>query len=418
MLDLERALTAARRSGRSTAVLLVDLDHFKQVNDGLGHDAGDTVVTSAARRIAETVRGDDIVGRLGGDEFLIVVRDVVDPMQPARMAWRLVEAFREPFEVAGRDIYATASVGVAIGVRESTAADLVREADTAMYLAKTEGRDRVCLFNGVLAERVSHRLRIETDLRPALRKGELEVWYQPQVKLADGRLCAAEALLRWRRDDGIVWPAGRFIDVAEDSGLIVDIGTWVLRTACRDAARWNRVNAELAVAVSVNVSARQLLERDFIRVLDEALHDSGLAPALLCIEVTETALLTESAIVRSNLRDAAIRGLPIALDDFGTGYASLSYLREHPFDVIKLDRSFVAATPRDSVSTGLVRGVLRMADAAGLTVIAEGVETTEQRDFLLSVGCTLGQGYLFAKALPVDELLPMVTRGRPDVSTH
>jgi diguanylate cyclase (GGDEF)-like protein/PAS domain S-box-containing protein len=413
LVELERALSSARRTGRDTAVLLLDLDHFKQVNDVLGHASGDEVVVAAAQLIRETVRAEDVVGRLGGDEFLVIVRDIDDPTQSIRMAQQLLEAFRAPFRLTSHDVYATASVGIALSRGQSTAADLVREADTAMYLAKAEGRDRVRLFDEALAERVSERLRIESELRPALGRGELEVWYQPQVTLVDAGIYGAEALLRWRRADGTVWDAGRFIDVAEDSGLIIDIGSWVMRTACRDAMRWIGTFPGHDFKVSINVSALQLAERDFMGCVDQALLDSGLPPGQLIFEVTETVLMGQGATVFENIQAAAHRGIQLALDDFGTGYASLAYLLEHPFSAIKLDRSFVSGAPSESVSSGLVRGIMRLADAAGLLVVGEGVETREQQDFLISEGCALGQGYLFGKAVPADDLEAMLAEPPP-----
>ena len=376
--EVTRAVSASERSGRSTAILMMDLDRFKAVNDTLGHAAGDELLVIAAARLNEVVRAGDLVARLGGDEFVIVMRELPDPSEAVRAAGRLVHAFQAPFIVGDRELFATASVGVAIATATARAGDLLREADTAMYAAKEAGRDRVSMFNEDLRTAVATRMTIEADLRHALERGELAVWYQPEVDLSSGAVVALEALLRWFHPDGSVWTADRFVDVAEETGLILDIGDWVLRQACVQGAAWAAARPDRPVTVRVNVSALQLAETGLIEAVDDALGASGLDPALMCVEITETALLRRTTTTAANLAALHARGISLAIDDFGTGYASLTYLSQYPIDVIKIDRSFIteAAGPDD----GLVAGIIALATTLDITVTAEGVEHLDPGD--------------------------------------
>ena len=382
--EVTRAVIASRRSPRATAVLMMDLDRFKAVNDALGHAAGDELLVAAAARLNEVVRGGDLVARLGGDEFVVVMRDLGDPAEAVRAAGRLVDAFRAPFTLDGRELFATASVGVAVASATSEAGDLLREADTAMYAAKEAGRDRVSMFNEDLRTSIATRMTIEAELRHALGRGQLAVWYQPEVDLGSGAVVAVEALLRWLHPDGSVWTADRFVDLAEETGLILDIGDWVLRQACLQGAAWAQARPERPVTVRVNVSALQLAETGLIDALDDALGASGLDPTLMCVEITETALLRRTTTTAANLAAIHARGISVALDDFGTGYASLTYLSQYPIDVIKIDRSFIgqAAGPDDI----LVAGIIALAATLGITVTAEGVEHPAQASRLLQLG--------------------------------
>jgi diguanylate cyclase (GGDEF)-like protein/PAS domain S-box-containing protein len=411
--ETNRALRAGHRSGRHTAVLMVDLDRFKFVNDSLGHGAGDELLLAAARRLESGVRGGDLVARPGGDEFIVVMRDLEDPSEALAAAWRLVEAFRRPFVTSGAELYATTSIGVAIATELSAAEDLVREADTAMYVAKESGRDRVSVFNEDLRALATERLSIEGDLRRALPGGQLAVWYQPEVDLATGQVIAVEALLRWHHPDGTVWSADRFIEVAEDTGLVLDIGDWVLRQACGQAAAWAAARPDRPVTVRVNASALQIAEAGLLDAIDAALASCGLDPALLCIEITETALLRETTAATDNMRGIHERRIGIAIDDFGTGYASLTYLRQYPIDVIKIDRSFVTdATVREN-GHQLVEGIVAFARALGIAVTAEGVEHPEQAARLREIGCPSAQGWLFSKAVPPDQIDALLDRPYP-----
>jgi diguanylate cyclase (GGDEF)-like protein/PAS domain S-box-containing protein len=398
--EITRALSAGRRSGRSTAVLMMDLDRFKDVNDTLGHATGDALLVAAATRVEEVVRAGDLVARLGGDEFVIVMRDLEDIAEAVRAAGRLVEAFRGSFTPGAVELFATASVGVAISSESSDADDLVREADSAMYDAKDAGRDRVSVFNEVRRSAISARISVEKDLRHALGRGELAVWYQPEVDLATGTVVAVEALLRWHHPDGTLWTAGRFIDIAEDTGLILDIGDWVLRQACAQGALWAAARPERPIIVRANVSTLQLAEAGLLPALDDALATSGLDPGLLCVEITESSMLRKTSISSGNLHGIRERGIGIAIDDFGTGYASLTYLREYPINVLKIDRSFITNITTDHHDRAITAGIVALARALGITVTAEGVEHPDQAAHLRRAGCPSAQGWLYSKAVP------------------
>jgi diguanylate cyclase (GGDEF)-like protein/PAS domain S-box-containing protein len=400
--EIERALSGSRRSGRPMAALMMDLDRFKDVNDTLGHAVGDELLMAAADRLQRVVRAGDFVARLGGDEFVVVMRDLDDAAEAVQAAGRLVEAFRVPFSPGDRELYATASVGVAIGFGATDAVDLLREADTALYAAKAGGRDRVSVFNEDLRTSVTARLAVEADLRHALERDQLDVWYQPEVDLASGEVTALEALLRWHHPGGGVWTADRFVDVAEDTGLILGIGEWVLRQACDQAAEWATLYPDHPVTMRVNVSALQLAEAGLLDALDGALGASGLAPGLLCAEITETALLRRSATVRANLAGIHDRGISLAIDDFGTGYASLTYLDQYAIDLIKIDRSFISDHDGDG-RRGLVVGIIALARTLGIDVTAEGVEDLEQVSRLRELGCPSAQGWFFSEAVPAAE---------------
>lgn len=406
--ETSRALSAGRRSGRSTAVLMMDLDRFKAVNDTLGHAAGDALLIQAAARVESVVRAGDLVARLGGDEFVIVMRDLDDPAEAVGAAWRLVEAFRESFTPAGAEVYATASVGVAIAPDAGDVGDVLREADTAMYAAKEQGRDRVSMFNEDLRTAVTTRLEVETELRHALARGQLSVWYQPEVDLRTGAVVAVEALTRWNHPDGHVWTADRFIDVAEDTGLILDIGDWVLRQGCEQAAAWATTRPDRPITVRVNLSALQLTEGGLLDVLDQALSTSGLDPTLLCIELTETSLLRETGIARENLEGIHARGVALALDDFGTGFASLTYLSRYHFDVVKIDRAFIANVGSADQDRPLVAGIIALATTLGIAVTAEGVEQPEQAAYLRAMGCPSAQGWLYSGAVPANQMAALL----------
>ncbi len=405
--EITRALSAGRRTDRSVAVLMVDLDRFKYVNDSLGHAVGDALLQAVARRLTGAIRGGDLVGRTGGDEFIVIMRDLDEPAEAVNAAWRLVEAFRRPFPSGEGELFSTASIGVAVSTVESEPADLLREADTAMYVAKADGRDRVSVFNEELRAIVTSRLAVEGDLRRALERGQLAVWYQPEVDLVTGAVIAAEALVRWHHPSGELFTADRFVDVAEETGLILDIGDWVLREACVQAAHWAAVRQD-PITVRVNVSALQLAEGGLLAALDDALAASGLDPVLLCLEITETALLRETTNARDNLEGIRDRGIRIAIDDFGTGYASLTYLRRYPIDVLKIDRSFIVDITVNEHDYRLVGGLVALARHLDLSVTAEGVETRDQAVMLRQLGCPGAQGYLYSRAVPADQLAAML----------
>ncbi len=408
--DLARAVASARRTGRHAAVLMLDLDHFKDVNDSLGHAVGDQLLVAAAQRLQQLVRGSDLPGRLGGDEFVVVMRDLHDADDALQLAQRIVDRFRQPLVANGIDLYATASVGVAYSSMHSDATDVLREADTALYVAKQQGRDRFAVFTDSLRETVTNRLEMGSQLRPAFERSEFEVWYQPEVNLASGEVIAFEALLRWNHHSGEQYTADRFIDVAEETGVLAEIGDWVLFQACRSATGWQHEHGA-PVGLRVNLSANQLAEAGLLTTLDQALSASGLDPSLLCLEVTESALIRENPTARENLTAARARGIKISLDDFGTGYASLAYLRDLPIDLIKIDRGFITHVATDGRDHRIVSGIVALARRLGIDVTAEGVETPEQAEALRQMRCLGAQGYLFSRPVPANQVQSFLLRG-------
>jgi len=406
--EITRALSAGRRHPQSTAVLMMDLDHFKNVNDSMGHGAGDELLTSAAERITKAIRVEDLAARPGGDEFIIVMRDLGSPAEAVVVAERLVEEFRRPFVVGETDLFVSCSIGVAVGSHSSNANDLVREADTAMYAAKAQGRDRVSIYNEQLRAAVTSKLTMEGELRHALELGQLAVWFQPEVDLTTGSVIALEALVRWHHPSGELLTAERFVKVAEESRLITDIGDWVLHQACHQAAVWVAERPERQLIVRVNVSALQLADTGLLASLDHALQTSGLDPSHLGLEITETSILLETATVRHNLNGIRDRGVKIALDDFGQGYASLAYLHRYRIDVMKIDRSFVANLTTNAQARQLITGMLALAGALGMHATAEGVEREDQAAVLRELGCSGAQGYLYSKAVPPESVSAML----------
>jgi diguanylate cyclase (GGDEF)-like protein/PAS domain S-box-containing protein len=406
--EIQRALSVSSRSGLPTGLVMLDLDHFKEVNDALGHATGDRLLRRAGERILGSVRTGDLVARQGGDEFVVVMRDLADPTEAVRVADRIIESFRAPLHLDQHEVYTTASAGVAIGRGDTDADTLLAEADTAMYVAKEDGRNRYSLFNDELRWAVTQRLRMESGLRNAITHNEFDVWYQPEFDLVDRSVSAVEALLRWAQPSGAMRAADRFIEVAEESGLIVEIGEMVIRRAFAQSATWNRRRPGRPLVVRVNLSSRQLTEPDLLSVIDDALATTGADPATLCFEITESAILRELPVVDTNLRGIHARGVALAVDDFGTGYASLAFLRSLPVSVLKLDRSFVVAVAEDDLDRRLVGGIIALAAGLGIDVSAEGVEREAQAETLRALGCRRAQGFLFSPAVApaeLDELL-------------
>lgn len=403
----DHALAEAAVGGHLVGLLLLDVDHFKTINDSLGHAVGDALLVEAARRVTAAVRSGDLVARHGGDEIVVLMPHVADGSEPVALAERLVTLFREPLRVYEVDLYATVSVGVTLrpgAEGDATGDDLVREADTAMYAAKREGRDRVAVFTDAMRAEVQGRLELDAALRRGLEAGEFHAWYQPERDLRDGSLRAVEALARWITADGVVHEAGEFIGLAEDTGLILPIGTEILNQAVRQGARWQAAGRPLLVRV--NLAPLQLAEPDLLDTLDRILATHALDPSLLCLEITETSALDSSTTVRDNLDGIRDRGIPIAIDDFGTGYGSLTYLMDYPVSVLKIDRSFVARVTTSDRDRKLVSAVLALAAELEIAVTAEGVEQPEQTAALLSMGCIHAQGYLFGRAVPGEDIPP------------
>jgi len=388
---LEEASEQRRRRGDGVALLCLDLDHFKQVNDTLGHPAGDALLKAVAERLLACVRDGDVVARLGGDEFAILQRGANQPEHATVLAQRVIEALSAPYDLGGDRIVVGASVGIVIASPDLSSADLLmRSADIALYQAKGNGRDTFCFFENVMNEQIQARRAIEVDLREALGRGEFEVFYQPLFNLQTQLVSAFEALLRWRHPDrGLISPA-EFIPLAEELGLIAPIGEWVTAQACRDAVTWPE-----HVKVAVNLSPVQFRNSGLVESVRRALESSGLPAHRLELEITESALLQDSEAVLATLHELRVLGLRTALDDFGTGYSSLSYLRSFPFDKLKIDQSFVREMAYRPDCLAIVTSVLGLARELGMATTAEGVETDEQLAQLRRVGCTEVQGFLF-----------------------
>ncbi len=397
LLDrLQDALHRASRHQRSVGVLFLDLDRFKVVNDSLGHGAGDDLLREVARRLERTVRPGDTVARLGGDEFVVVIGDMLRHIDALTAAERIRRALARPVELGAESTVVTTSIGINIAHGDETPGDLLRDADTAMYRAKEEGRDRAELFDDNLRVQAVRRHSIQQELRLALESNRIEVHFQPVVRISDGAVTGAEALARVRAETGELLLPDQFIDIAEDSGLIAELGSRVLVLALDRLAAWSRTRQE-PLSMAVNVSARQLADAAFPGVVDDALAGCGLDPALVALEFTESALIAANPVTERVLDDLTGLGVRIGLDDFGTGFSSLAYLKRFPIDFLKVDRSFVAGLGSNDGDTAIVTGTIALAHSLGLRVVAEGVETEEQLERLRLLRCDLAQGYHFSE---------------------
>ncbi len=396
--------------GMNFAVIFLDLDRFKVVNDSLGHRVGDLLLIELARRLERCVRVQDTLARLGGDEFTCII-EASDLEDVVAVAERMLTELRTPIRLAGREVFASASIGIAyVDERYQTAADVFRDADTAMYRAKQNGGTRFELFHETMHERALAALRVQIDLRGAIDQGQFLLYYQPLVRLNDGGVYGLEALVRWRHpENGLVSPAD-FIPIAEETGLIVQIGTWVLHEACRRMAAWHATPGTAGLTISVNVSSRQLFDPRFFAELERALENSGLDPRTLQIEITESIFLAHAVDLEALLERIRGLGVRIALDDFGTGYSSLSYLERFRFDALKIDQSFVAKLLTTPATREIVRLIVGLAAALKMDVVAEGVEQAEQWEALREYGCARGQGYLFSRPVPEAEITELLTR--------
>jgi diguanylate cyclase (GGDEF)-like protein/PAS domain S-box-containing protein len=402
---LERALARAARSSSSVAILFTDLDNFKVINDSLGHQTGDRLLVAVAERLKTSVREGDIAARFGGDEFMILLEEVADVREATHAAERIVDTLREPFVVGENKLFVATSVGVVCGAyAQESPEDLLRSADLALYWAKRRGKNRYEVFDPEMNARAQERLELENDLRQALGRGELVVHYQPKVSLASGKIVGEEALVRWEHPQrGLVLPA-EFVYVAEETGLIVPIGRWVLREACHQAREWQECYpSDPPLSMSVNLPVGQFGRPDLVEDVARVLLETGLEPSSLLLEITESAVMEDVSATIDMLRKLKDLGVRIAIDDFGTGHSSLLRLKHLPVDVLKIDRSFVAGFGRDPEHDGLVSAVIDLARALNLEVIAEGVETEEQLAHLREIGCEVVQGFYLAEPLPAAE---------------
>jgi diguanylate cyclase (GGDEF)-like protein/PAS domain S-box-containing protein len=400
----------ARDAGRQVALLFVDLDEFKAINDSLGHEYGDELLVLASERLSRAAAGRGFVARFGGDEFLVILGDLGDSQAAEETAEAIIAAFAAPFAISRRELIATASIGLAIYPDDGrTPQTLLRNADTAMYQAKSGGRNRHCCFTARMNEEAEARLRIESELRRAIGADQLYLNYQPLVSVADGRVSGVEALLRWRNPELGQVPPDRFIPQAEAGGMIVPIGRMVLRTACAAAQRWVAAGrADLRICV--NVSPRQFQEAGFIDDVRDALAQTGLPADNVELEITEGLLLAERRDIENALRDLAEMGVNLSIDDFGTGYSSLGYLEKYRFHTLKIDRSFMVGMLERRERKVLVDTIISMASGLGLRVVAEGVETAEQLAYLVGARCDEAQGYYFSRPVPEDEIAALLDR--------
>jgi diguanylate cyclase (GGDEF)-like protein len=402
---LEQALTRVKR-GDMVAVHLLDLDHFKHVNDTLGHPAGDKLLKDAAERLRSLVRETDTIARMGGDEFAVLQVGIAQPAGATVLAQRVVEVLCQPYQLDGRQVVVGTSVGIAVGPADGLTTDeLMRNADLALYRAKDDGRGTYRFFEADMDAQMRERRAMEQDLRKALPAGEFELHYQPVVHLETDAISGFEALVRWRHPQKGVIPPAQFIPLAEETGFIVPLGEWVVRQACATAVRW-----PAHTRISVNLSPVQFRNSGLVQVVVGALAASGLAPDRLELEITESALLEDSDATLATLYRLRELGVRIAMDDFGTGYSSLGYLQSFPFDRIKIDRSFIKDVAEGVGSLNIVRAVSALAKGLGMETTAEGVETSEQRDTVRSEGCTEMQGFLFSRPRPAHEIEQLLSQ--------
>lgn len=400
---LRRAVAQAQREGTQVGVLFLDLDQFKAINDTLGHSVGDLVLQTVAQRLQSCVRDEDTVARLGGDEFVIALSHLPSERSPALLADRILALLAEPVNLGEREFFSHASIGIAIFPGDGHDADtLLRSADTAMYAAKEGGRNTYRYFSEDMNARAMEKLRMATDLRRAMDKDEFFLTYQPQLDLETGKVTGVEALLRWQHPEEGLIPPGRFIPVAEETGVILPLGEWVLRTACNQAMAW-RATGRPPLRISVNVSGKQFRQPDFVETVERVLKETGFDPRWLELELTESVIMEDVQTAIMTLTDLKIRNINLAIDDFGTGYSSLIYLKHFPIDRIKIAQEFVRDIPSDPDDAAIVEAIIAMAHTLKLSVIAEGVEKQEQLQMLRWHRCSEMQGYYFARPMEVGD---------------
>jgi diguanylate cyclase (GGDEF)-like protein len=405
-------MAQAKRNRRKLAVMFLDLDRFKIINDTLGHVVGDQLLQSVAMRLAKCVREGDTLARQGGDEFTLLLPQIDDPKDAANAAAKLLDALNRPFRVGGQDHYFSASIGIAIYPDDGDSVDaLVKNADIAMYHVKELGRNNFAFFSNAKTAVFSHRLSLENDLRRAIANHEFELHYQPQINTDNGKIVGMEALIRWNHPErGMVMP-NDFIPLAEETGLINMIGEWVLNTACHQAQEWKIAGLRFE-RIAVNISAYQIEQADFVEKIKHALNMSGLESASLDLEITESAMMKDVDESREKLRQIAELGVQISIDDFGTGYSSLSYLKDLPIHTLKIDQSFIRDLSEDIFENSIVTAMIQIARGLKLRLLAEGVETSNQLAFLRKNQCEECQGYYFSKPVPVSEATALLTQDK------
>jgi diguanylate cyclase (GGDEF)-like protein len=408
---LRHALERRSRGNSRVAVILLDLDGFKRVNDSLGHAVGDELLQIVGRRIASAVRTGETVARLGGDEFSVVIESIEQGDDPELLAERLLMLLRMPMRISGREVVIGVSIGIAIAEPADDEETVLRNADTAMYAAKSSGKACVRRFDPTMHRDAMEWLELESDLRMGVDRREFFLELQPIMRIESGRVKAFEALIRWKHPSrGHVVP-GLFLPIAEETGIIVRIGRWVLMEACIQAARWTHTAPE-PPSVSVNLAAKQLDSETIVEDIREALMRSGLDPRRLTLEITESDMMRSPELALAKLKALKSLGVKLAIDDFGTGYSSLSHLQYFPVDELKIDRSFITRIERGDRDAAFVRTIVALAKSLAMEVVAEGIEEPLQHDYLQAVGCDIGQGYLYSRPLMADPAAQYVTEGR------
>lgn len=413
------ALARADRQKRQAAVMFLDLDRFKVFNDTMGHAAGDRLIIEVARRLQRQIRAGETIARLGGDEFTVLLEGDVSTKGTEVAAQRILSCLEAPFFIEGHEVFATVSIGISISrPGPLTADELVRQADVALYEAKAAGRARYQHFSPGTSSLTVERLELDTGLRTAVERGELRLYYQPEVRLSDGEVVGFEALVRWQNSKRGLLSPGEFIREAEDLGLLSAIGSWVLREACEEAARWPALTPDgNPLSISVNLSPAKFHRRELVAELRTVLSETGLEPGRLKLEILETALMENHESTVETLNTLRTIGVHLAIDDFGSGYSSFAYLRDFAIDTLKIDRSFVAEIDKNERDLVIVRSIVSLAHGLGLDVVAEGVETTPQLRILLSMNCDRAQGFMLARPMPAEALKPFITSRTTDQTT-
>lgn len=407
---LSQILIEVQKNHEKAAVFFLDLDDFKKVNDSLGHEIGDKLLIEAAHRLQQTLKQNDTVGRLGGDEFIVLISSLNDENDALAIAERLLQAFRKPFKLVGRDLILTLSIGIAISPKDGTCSSvLLRNADTAMYQAKAMGRNTSSFFTPQMNVAMRRRFEIEEQMHGALERNEFELYYQPQIDVKTNTIVGAEALLRWHNIVlGEITP-DEFIPIAEQTGLIAPIGVFVLQQALRFLNEWQSINKQ-NYTMAINLSPRQFRDPELVNIIKRTLHKNSISNACLELEITEGVLMNSQTSIRDALLQIDELGIKLSMDDFGTGYSSLSYLREYPFDVLKIDRSFITGITDNKADCNLVKAAIAMSHSLEIKVVAEGVETKEQLDLLNELNCDIAQGFYLSKPLPGAKLLNFSSR--------
>jgi len=405
---LRQSIKKAERAQEGLAVMFIDLDHFKEINDSLGHSVGDQLLQAVAARLKDTIRKEDTAARLGGDEFTIILEQLEDSKYASKLAEKLLKAFKQPLKLREREITITLSIGISLFPEHGNDTEtLLRNADSAMYRTKSEGRNGFSLYTEDLTKRAVERVLLEAALRKAIDNNELELHFQPQIKLKTNKIVGAEALVRWIHPEEGLLPPGRFIPLAEEIGLIDDIGMWVLEDSCKKIVDWEAAGIT-DLKVAINISGRQLMDHEFALKIRKILDRTGCKPELIELEITEDYLIKHPEKTVSQFNELREIGMHIAIDDFGTGYSSLTYLKQFPISKLKIDYSFIRDVLVDTNDQAITRAIIALGQSLGLTVIAEGVESKQQSDFVIAEGCDEAQGFYVARPMPELKFLEFV----------